>query len=521
MQIFLLPLGRNPNGIISRATNTPVYTWQLVRWSDGLPLCLLEIDHEGLPTGVEIYSQCGAERYQSWLNTPPCEAASTGGDTTSCNGVYLRLISVTQTEGEVQGSSPATGVHAIPPPEAWLNIEGCEFRSLGYYCDQAPILVIQAEDSLPTEQIIKIEGDINAAPFACEGSICQVEVPPTGPDGAIMGFYALSSSGMSSPPYQARIRAVQQEGSWQASVLSDRWQGQSLSSCDLVWGAFPPLESLPTWLSSPQNTVDLASDVPYTYLAGRLISAYAVNAAECARYGLEGNGYANPCGMEKARAEVNAWQDRFDPQIIAAAKTIGIPGQLLKNLFAQESQFWPGSYHLSPDERGLGQLTPEGADTLLLWDQSVFAEVCPQVLHPETCAQGYPVLIEEYQTLVQGAVMQRVDADCAGCFMGIDLSKAGLSVEIFAKALKANCQQAGQTITNLRGQTPGLASSYADLWRFTLVNYHAGAGCLINAINAVPMDQPLTWENIVPTLDVECPGVSEYVEKIAKTNSGE
>ncbi|MBL6980537.1 MAG: hypothetical protein ISR58_05035 [Anaerolineales bacterium] len=83
MQIFLLPLGRNPRGIISRANSTTVYTWQLVHWSDAQPLCLLEIDHEGLPTGVEIYTQCGAERYQDWLNTPPCTAASTGGDTSA------------------------------------------------------------------------------------------------------------------------------------------------------------------------------------------------------------------------------------------------------------------------------------------------------------------------------------------------------------------------------------------------------------------------------------------------------
>jgi len=514
LPILIFPLGELPDGSSLRASQAAVYTWQLVRWSDGLPLCLLEINHEGLPTGAEIYAQCGAERYQNWLNTPPCTAASAGGDTSTCTGVYLRLISVSQTAGQGQESSPAIDTHEIPPPEGWLNIQGCEFRDQSYICSQPPILEIQAKDSLPSEHIRKIEGDINAVPFACDGAYCQVELPPTDPEGALMGFYALSSSGVSSPAYQARLRAIQLEGSWQVNVLSDRWQGQSLSSCELIWRIFPPIGTLPTWLSSPQDVAALASDVPYTYLAGRLISAHAVNAAECARFGLEGNGYASPCGLEKARAEVDTWQDRFDPQIIAAGRSVGIPSQLLKNLIAQESQFWPGSYYLSPDERGLGQLTPEGADTLLLWDQSVYTQACQRVLHAETCPRGYPSLTEKQQTFVQGAVMQLVNADCPHCAMGIDLAVANQSIAIFAKALKANCHQVSQTITNLRGLPPGATSSYVDLWRFTLVNYHAGAGCLTRAINTVPIEEFLSWESIVPALDADCPGVSEYIRNL-------
>ena len=334
------------------------YTWQLVRWSDGVPLCLIEIHHEGLPTGTEIYTQCGAERYQTWLNTPPCDAASVGGDTTTCIGVYLRLVSVTQTEGAAQEASSAadtTDPHAISPPEVWLNIEDCEFHAQSYHCSATPSLVIHAEDSLPSEQIIRIEGDLNAVPFSCDGARCEVELPPTDPNGMLMGFYAISSSGMSSPPYQARLRVVQVENGWQVNVLSDRWQGQSLSSCELIWQLFPPSGPLPAWLSSPQDAAALASDVPYTYLAGRLITAHVVDAAGCAGFGIEANGYANSCGMESAHTEVDSWQDRFDPQIVAAAGTVGIPAQLIKNVFAQESQFWPGRYFLSPDERGLGQ----------------------------------------------------------------------------------------------------------------------------------------------------------------------
>ena len=144
LPILIFSLGELPRESSLHASQAAAYTWQLVRWSDGLPLCLLEINHEGLPTGAEIYAQCGAERYQNWLNTPPCIAASAGGDTSTCTGVYLRLISVSQTAGQGQESSPASDTHEIPPPEAWLNIQGCEFRDQSYICSQPPILEIQA-----------------------------------------------------------------------------------------------------------------------------------------------------------------------------------------------------------------------------------------------------------------------------------------------------------------------------------------------------------------------------------------
>jgi len=42
-----------------------------------------------------------------------------------------------------------------------------------------------------------------------------------------------------------------------------------------------------------------------------------------------------------------------------------LPAQLLKNLFARQSQFWPGVFRDNPDA-GLSQLTENGADPALL-----------------------------------------------------------------------------------------------------------------------------------------------------------
>ncbi len=65
--------------------------------------------------------------------------------------------------------------------------------------------------------------------------------------------------------------------------------------------------------------------------------------------------------------------------IINAANDTGVPAQLLKNLFARESQFWPGIFKAVSDS-GLGQLTENGADTTLLWNPSFYSQYCPLVL---------------------------------------------------------------------------------------------------------------------------------------------
>jgi len=127
----------------------------------------------------------------------------------------------------------------------------------------------------------------------------------------------------------------------------------------------------------------IATEAPYYYLAGRLISGGLIDVSECASGGLLPNGYADVCGLEKANPLLTEWQNQFDNSIIEVAKK-QIPAQLLKNLFAQESQFWPGVFRV-PLEFGLGQITDNGADSVLLWNESFYNQFCPLVFAQETC----------------------------------------------------------------------------------------------------------------------------------------
>jgi hypothetical protein len=228
------------------------------------------------------------------------------------------------------------------------------------------------------------------------------------------------------------------------------------------------------------------------------------------------SGYADACGMERARLVVQEWQNQFDERIIEVANQTGVPGQLLKNLFAQESQFWPGVFQ-GTGHLGLGHMTELGAEVLLLWNRSFFDQFCPLVLDASACTRGYLYLDTNQQAILRGALAMRAEAECPECPAGIDLSHANETVDLFAQTLLANCEQVAQIAFNATGQRAGQVSNYEDLWRFTLANYHAGPGCLSYAIHSSwAQRRTLTWTSVSEYFTPVCQGVVGYVDSVAR-----
>ena len=169
------------------------------------------------------------------------------------------------------------------------------------------------------------------------------------------------------------------------------------------------------------------------------------------------NGYADACGYEIAKPLVDEWQNRFDEKIIAVANETGVPAQLMKNLFAQESQFWPGVFRV-PSEYGLGQITDNGAETILLWNASFFEQFCPLVLAASTCSRGYVYLNEDHRALLRGALALQAKSDCPDCDTGIDLTNVDFSIRLYAETLLANCSQVSRIVYNATNRSPGAVS---------------------------------------------------------------
>jgi len=490
------------------------YTWWLIHWGESDVECEITTDHEGLPTPGDIFVDCGEDLYNKWIKQKSCNET----DVALCKGFYLFLADSKPAQKEVSTK--------LPPPIVQVTLENCDpvYTSSTSICESEPILVLTGIEPLPDYQITSIEGLYEGQPFICD-AICRLQLPVTDEDGYVIQFWANSSYGDSSEMFNALVRVAATDAGdpdrlfWYVDVLSSQWVGVPVASCVEAWGTLPPVGGPPDWLSTPPQSESLGTDIPYNYLAAQLIRAGAVDVSSCPDGGLIPDGGASTCGMEVARGAVTAWQNQFDSIILNVAKDTGVPAHLLKNLFAIESQFWPG--RSLRNDIGLGQLTERGADTTLLWNPPFFYQFCPLVMDSVECSKGYLHLTDKQQEYLRLALINSVDGTCETCPLKIDLERANYSIGVFAHTMLANCEQAGQLVENITGGTAGSAASYEDLWKFTLVNYNAGPGCLGNALDATSGEdtaekQELTWENVSSHLEPACQGAITYVNDISR-----
>ena len=504
--------------------DTIEYDWWLVSWQSDRVACELSVEHEGKPTPQEVFEDCGRDIYETWIESKPCTTIGEDSAHTTCSGYYLMAM----------GSHNDTRTIKVdlPLPSVEVSLTGCENAPATGPCTGHPALKFTGVEPLPNEQIISIQGDVGGRPFSCSGNSCSVALVPTGAQGITVNFWADSSFGDSTEAYTAQVRMVpwgdftnpeetaSDRPAFYVDVISTQFQGnRSAGSCAEVWNVFPDVQGPPAWLQSPTDPNQLATDQMLYYLAAMLIHNGSVDVSGCPDGGLSGWNTASECGTQAAREEVAAWQNQFDTEIINVAKSSGVPSQLMKNVFTRESQLWPGVYS-EMAEAGLGQLTENGTETVLLWNPDFYDQFCPLVISFETCKNGFGNLSAVNQAILRGALMQRVNATCATCPLGIDLSQANFSINIFAQTIIGNCEQVDRMLYNTTHKETVLLTSYEDLWRFTMVNYNAGPGCLGNAIQrAYRSGRALNWQNVGANLSPYCRDSVKYLMDISGEDS--
>ena len=507
----LAPSG--PNRFQAVLLDITEYEWWMVPWGDENVVCAFYTDHEGLPDREDIKIGCGKEIKNQFKEK---NELCTANDPLDCNSFYF--INTSQRPAKKQITVK------LAPPTVMVRLENCEVDDEGW-CTSQPTLVLKGIEPITTEKITSVHGFAGEDRFDCDGEVCIFKLSQTNPKGVQLSFWADSSYGDSTAVYDAIVKVTKDPDQrrlidrWKVDVLSTQWDGPEIASCAAVWKTFRPTESSPHWLRTPNKAKDLASNIPFDYLAGNLIRQGVVDASQCDNQGFNSDGSINGCGMEIARPEVTKWQNQFDELILAVAKEKEVPAQLLKNLFSRESQFWPGMITKGKDA-GLGQLTEGGADTALLWNPAFYQSFCPMVLDQDTCSNtGYANLSQYEQGLLQGAMVASVNARCDDCPLGLDLPRAEQSIGIFAHTLLANCEQAGKIVENITEDSPAATLDYESMWKLTLVNYNAGSGCLGDAVtNAYDpsIDPALSWDRIRENLDIFCPGATDYVNDVAK-----
>ena len=484
------------------------YRWSLVRWENHEIACTIYIQHAGTPTLAEVSLNCGAGISEAWQETRACNSQS------GCTGLFLRAGGTIPAD-EVPTHQLASGLRI------GLRLESCQPFDGGNLCEESPVLLLELDDPQLAPYVEKVTGRYANTSFSCTGVSCRLTLSSTPLTGSRLSFWAVTTTGQTSPVYSANIRLVdadpsdRRSGPWRVDVLSENWRGAPPPACALEWNAFPPVEGLPDWLVTPEDISSLATDEPLALLAGKLLSAHFVDAGTCADGGLLLSGYASSCGMEHVRPLLASYQNQFDAQILQSAAQAQVPATLLKRQLQLESQFWPAS-HGSAGEYGLGQITGYGADTLLMWSPDFFEEFCSQYLSDYACALGYINLDEELRAMLRSLVLTGVDGQCPTCPGGVDWDKANASIPTFAYTLHSNCEQVGQMVSNVAKRPAGQASNYVDLWKISLANYNGGSGCIASAITESWSGRRMDWETVVGFLGPECGGAVNYVDRIVR-----
>ena len=222
------------------------------------------------------------------------------------------------------------------------------------------------------------------------------------------------------------------------------WESWSIAG-DLTilgpWEVSPPTPTIPACtLPQVDNSGPLATENDYQFLAGRL-AWWGINST------------------------ASAWQNRFDEQIRGAADVAGVPARLLKNILANESQFWP-LWTGNAGEVGWMQLTWDGADTALRHDPELFERYCQLAIWTPYCT-SYDNLTSEMAYAVRSELVA-------------DLTVTGTPIQAADQAADDLWIYAHV----LRGYSCWAAVLYPDrdIWETAAVLYNAGNSCIVDDI---------------------------------------
>ena len=484
------PLPDREERIEERQITVDTEHWQLANWAGGSLVCDLYLRHEEWPSYGDVRESCGDAVMAEWLTTPACNGA-TSGNTAECEGLLLRYL----------GAAPVTYTEEIQLPGIDIDLDSYNCAP-GEWCTTRPSLEVLATEPLEGYDIQRVHIRIGNQEKIYSGSNAVFNLPLTGEQGSWLEYWAESSYGDRSDRMRLRYRSrVSDDGAnFHFDLLSAAWKN-SLPSATLLWQIFPPSEGMPSVLVQPESLIQLYTTEPYLYLSGYLIQSGQVDASACSDGGLYLGGSASPCGAQMTEAMVIDWQNRYNAQILQAAKKYNIPALLLKRVIAQESQFMGETN--KPYEKGLGYMTAEGVSMILTWNTNYYLQNCLKLFEGYLCSPGYASLDEFRQEMLSKYILDKVGTP--------------EEIEMLAAAIYASAAQSGQMVQNISALEPIYITSYVDLWKISTGNYYGGAGCLSTAIQEVfDEGSHITWDALTPHLTDECLLVEDYVEKVMR-----
>ena len=337
-----------------------------------------------------------------------------------------------------------------------------------------------------------------------QGWTFTVELPLTSKEGLQISYWTTNALGQPSDKRSFYMRCLLTDGvggKYLIELLDKQWEADA-PGCALVWNTFPDLAAEGFgWQQRLEDPLQLHTVNKYPLLAGRLIWSGLVDASSCLNKGLLPNGSADTCGETMTKVGVDRWQNENNAAIQQAALQAYIPARILKGLIAQESQFWP--HWEKKDEYGLGMLTDLGVDMTLRWNYGYFFSKCTEYFSELYCSQGYQYITEAAQKFLRGRLLTEIGTQAEYRLLG--------------ESLYAGCLQSAQLVRNIAKKEPREVTSFENMWRITLGVYHAGCGCLYDAMqNSWKTNKNFEWANINRHLTGVCQTAGDYFDRIAR-----
>jgi hypothetical protein len=483
--------------IVEKKYTIQAHHWQLANWDDGSPVCDLFVQHTQVPSYEEVIDFCGYSLLLEWLSTPPCIEATNGKPGKDCDGLLQRYI----------GKTTYSFKKEVEIPRIQTRVETVNCIP-GEWCESNPIVRVTAIEPLPDYRILKVHVRVGGREKIYDGSDGQIPLPLTGQQGDWLEYWAESDYGDQSDHAIIKFRNNQPDSRpnfHHFDLLGSEWETFAASGSRL-WGIFPPIDTpLPKALEQPLTAQYLFTTNRYIYLASQLIKSGHVDASDCPNSGLYSDGSANPCGERAAAEMVLGWQNRYNEAIFRSAVKHKLPARVLKGILAQETQFWPTSEN--PYELGLGKMTNNGADMLLMWNLDYYLSICTPIYTTVGCAAGYSNLSPAQQTILHRVIFDQVGTPD--------------EIDMLAATLVASAAQVNQLIRNTAQKEPSEVTNYEDMWKFTIANYHIGSGCVgVGMENIAESESNFSWDDLVINMVGDCKNAKNYVNSVMAHTDG-
>jgi len=414
------------------------------------------------------------------------------------------------TPGETQGSHVDSKVFAqvTPTPSATAPADELILKIVSVACtpwqtcEQKPSIEIQSIGHLNKSKIVKIQVQVGDQGKVFSGDSAALHLPRTSEQGEWLRYWAFSENGEQSPINTIKYvnyKTSSDQEEYYFAILGPDWANAAPGG-SVLWEMFPPIgAAFPAVLEQPLTADYLYTTNRYGALAGHLISSGVVDARSCSDGAINATGYATPCGEVQAAKAVLEWQNRYNTQIYDASLRYHVPARILKAMIAQETQFWPAQK--SPYEIGLGSITENGVEMLLNWNQDYFQPLCSAAYGKKMCSGGYFYLGEGYRAVLRRIVWEKVSTPA--------------EIDVLAAMLFASAAQVNQMIKNTMYTSPGDVSSYEEMWKITVANYHSGSGCMgTGLIESAQNSEKLTLKAVGDHLLGDCKQALSYVDNV-------